>query len=282
MRVVLTALGAALLLVVGLSAELIAQAAKGNNPVALRGAPSQQNTLKVDNSTTPNRVNIGCETDQENTATVNGARVVGAATGSNPTLSAVACTGGDAAIGLTLTPLGTGTVILGGLHTTNVQFYPAVEFCRSDIPSAQLLPTRLAANDWALARTAAGAETYNIHCALPLPWRTTSSKGARLDSFSIAQQITVAALTSNTFNALATTTYANNVANAVAAHGGSITITMPTATQANPYLTAGTVGTPAFMQTAATQVSVDFTVVMQNTGVYRLYGIAVTWTSALY
>ena len=173
----------------------------------------------------------------------------------------------------------TATGALVGAATTDiVQVYAAVTFCRSDIPSAQLLPERVAKSDWALSRTAAGAETYNIICHLPAPTRTTAGKGWKLASFRIVQQITVAALTSNTFNDLSTTTYVNNVANAVADYGGAITITMPTATQANPYLTAGTVGTAAFMNTADAQVTLDFTVVMQNTGVYRLYAISATWT----
>lgn len=180
---------------------------------------------------------------------------------------------------ISITPAGTGRLNLSNteLVTTNVAFYPALEFCRSD--NANLVATRVAARDWALARTAGGAETYNIHCVFPLPFSSESGKGARLDSFSIAQQITTAALTSNTFTDLSTITYSNNVANAIADYGGVVTITMPTATQANPYLTAATLGTPAFMNTAATQVSIDFVVVMQNTGIYRLYGIAATFTT---
>jgi hypothetical protein len=160
--------------------------------------------------------------------------------------------------------------------TDIVRVYSAVIFCRSD--NALFINTRVASNDWALARTAGGAETYNIRCELPAPTRTTSGKGYKLTAFSVSHFIGTAALTSNTFNALSTTTYANNVANAVAAYGGAITITLPTATQGNPYLTSGGVGTPAFMNTANASVGMDFTAVMQNTGVYRLYGISATWT----
>jgi hypothetical protein len=263
---------------------VLGQPAAGKFPVLIRGQ-SSQSSLKVDTSTTGNTTELGCETDQLNTVTVNGLTVKGAAAGANPTIAAKACTGGDTNIGITLTPLGTGSVTLGGSVSTFVKFYPAIQYCNTNIAwstAANLIPVRLAANDWALARTSAGAETYIITCAIPLPWRSTAAKGARLDSFSISQQITVVALTSNTFNALATTTYANNVANAVAGYGGAITITPPTATQANPYLTAATLGTPAFMTTANTAVNLDFTVVMANTGVYRLYGIAITWSMAAY
>lgn len=275
-----------------------------------------QSALRVTTSTTPNRIDLGCETDRIGSATVNGARYVGAATLNSPSLRAVACTGGDTNIGFILTGAGTGTLGLnsdttgavtvgnatggatlpgattitgaltlsGGIATTvsHRNFFSATEHCKSDIPSASLVTVRVGANDWAISRTAGGAETYNIKCSFSLPFRTTASKGARIDSFSISQQITVAALTSNTFTNLATTTYANNVANAVAAYGGVVTITMPTATQANPYLTAATLGTPAFNVTANTNVNVEWVVVMQNTGVYKVYGIELVWTQAEY
>ena len=157
--------------------------------------------------------------------------------------------------------------------------YSAGTFCRAD--SANLTPTRIAANDWGLRRTAAGAETFNIKCDLPVPNRTNSGKGVKLTGFKISQQIGTQALTSNTFNGLATTTYANNTANAVASYGGSIggaCSSMPTATQTQPYLSSCTVGTPAFMNTADAIISLDFTVVMQNGGVYTIYGVTTTWT----
>jgi hypothetical protein len=225
--------------------------------------------------------------------TPNNALIEGAALGSAPRVRSF---GLDTNVGLTLTtqgagditltPAGAGIINLNGPVTlastitqsapvTNTLVVTALGNCHSS--NALLIPTRIAANDWAMARTAAGAETYNITCQIPLPFRNTASKGVRLNSFAIAQQITVAALTSNTFNALATVTYANNVANAIAGYGGVVTITPPTATQANPYLTAGTLGTPAFMTTTNAAVNMDFTVVMQNTGVYRLYAVALTY-----
>ena len=189
------------------------------------------------------------------------------------------------AVGVGIAAGGLGTItatgpIVGAPTTDISQFYAATSFCKGDTATLQngLLPVRLASNDWAIARTAAGAETINIRCNLAAPTRTTSGKGWKLTAFKIVQQITVAALTSNTFNALSTTTYANNVANAVAAYGGSITITMPTATQANPYVTTGGVGTPAFMVTPDSQVGMDFTVVLQNTGAFKLYGVSAAWT----
>ncbi len=254
-----------------------AQAAKGKYPVAVRGLPTAQNTLKTDNSVTPNVTEVGCETDQESTTTVNGLTLKGAAAGSSPTIAPKACTGGDAAITLQLTDLAGNVEV--GTKTDWTEFYAAPTNCVDTTASTAAVVVRAAANDVSLQRTAAGAETHNFDCLLTEPVRTTGGKGWKLTGFSVVHQITVAALTSNTFNALATTTYANNVADAVAAYGGSITITMPTATQANPYVTTGTVGTPAFMNTSGAGISVDWSVVMQNTGVYSLKGIIATWTT---
>lgn len=219
------------------------------------------------------------------------------------TAPAIIAQGIDTNIGITLVPKGTGLVSLGpssvstltttgavsvgttltvGTPVSRNYFIRAVDHCRSDIPSAQLLATRLATNDWALARTATGAETYNVTCNIPFPTRTTASKGFRLDSFSLAHQITVVNLTSATFQQLGQVVYANNLANAITVYGGAPTITLPTATQANPYLTAGTLATPAFANTADASIVLDYQVVMANTGVYRFYGIVANFSEALY
>ena len=288
-RIAVALLAAALGLTLTLGAVVgvvVAQSAKGNFPVQLRGGPTAQNTLKVDNSVTPARTNFGCEKDQEGGASqpVNGLRIVGAIAGSGPIIQTVPCTGGDAAIPLQMNFQGApspGPLGINADTTDFVVFFAATEACTDD-NLTNLKPTRLAQGDWALARTAAGAETYSIACHFQLPFRTTAGKGVKITAFSISQQITVVALTSNTFNGLNTVTYANNVSNAVAAYGGTITITMPTATQANPYLTAATVGTPAYMNTASAVVDLDFTVVLANTGVYRFYGIYITFSTQLY
>lgn len=162
------------------------------------------------------------------------------------------------------------------------QFFPAANFCQ--VVSTTTLPvvTRFAANNYGLSRTAGGAETLSFGATLPLMFSATALKGANVTSIVIVQQITVAALTSNTFNDISKIVYANNVANAVTQWGAGLTISMPTATQANPYSTTGTVNTPAFMITPNAQLSLDWTVVMQNTGVYALYGIIVNYNEALF
>jgi hypothetical protein len=160
------------------------------------------------------------------------------------------------------------------------QFFPAANFCQ--VVSTTTLPivVRFAANNYGLSRTAGGAETLSFGATLPLPFSATALKGTNITSIVIVQQITVAALTSNTFNDISKIVYANNVANAVTQWGAGLSISMPTATQANPYSTTGTVNTPAFMVTPNAQLCLDWTVVMQNTGVYALYGIIVNYSEA--
>lgn len=238
--------------------------------------------LRVDTSTTPNRVEIGCgESERAGTTTVNGLRLTGATSGNAVTITAIPCTGGDTNIGIAITPAGTGAVSFGGTaSTSHTTFFAAAQYCRAD--NANLVVTRVAANDFALARTAAGAETYNISCSFPLPFRTTANKGVRIDSVAISYHILTAALTSHTFTMLATRTFANNTANAIAQYGGTPTVTLATAVQANPYLSTVSLAAPAFMNTSATEVNVEWQAVLQNTGVYRVYGVHVAWTQALY
>jgi hypothetical protein len=210
-------------------------------------------------------------------------RFVDAPSGSPPSLLA---TGIDANIGLTLTPKGTGVVTIGGPLSapavTQQIFINAGDACYADNTATPMIRVRIATGDWALARTAAGAETQNIECSFVLPQQVTANKGYRIDNFSLVHQITVVNLTTATFQQLSTTVYANNVANAVAQYGGAPTITMPTVVQANPYVTAATLAAPAFQNTTNAQVTVDWQVVMANTGVYRVYGVIVNLTRAIY
>lgn len=248
----------------------------------------QQNSVRIDTSVAPNRLDIGAESSRLGTTSqsVNILRCTGALAGSAVGCSAVAGNGGDAAIGITLTPLGTGSVALGGNVTTNRVFLPAVEFCRSDNQSVLMVPTRVAQSDWALAITNAAGSTQNLHCVVPpsiFGTRTTASKGIRIDSLSISYFISTNNLTSHTYNAMAQVVYSNNVANAVSNFAGVTTCTLATATQANPYLTACVVPTPAYIVTASTGFNVDFTAVLAAAATtYRVYGIEVGYSTALY
>jgi hypothetical protein len=223
--------------------------------------------------------------------------VTDAPSSSPPTLGA---SGLDTNIGIRILPKGTGVVtfpgsggvtITGPLTTTvtpslgNVTqqlFLNGGDNCYADNTATPMIRVRLATGDWALARTAAGAETQNIECTVGLPLQITALRGFRIDSFSLVHQITVVNLTSATFQQLSTTTYANNVANSVVQYGGAPTITMPTVVQANPYVTAATIAAPAFQTATNSQVIIDWQVVMANTGVYRVYGVIVNFTGALY
>jgi len=156
-------------------------------------------------------------------------------------------------------------------------FIPAYKACVSD--NANLIPVRVAANDIALARTAGGAETFNVVCDLG-SWlqRTTAGKGIKINSIAIAYQVTTQALTSHTWGKVATVSYANNVANAVGADLATAPI-LQTATQANPYVTAVTITTPAYLPAAANiALNVEWQAVMQNLGVYRVYGFQVNYS----
>jgi len=156
-------------------------------------------------------------------------------------------------------------------------FIPAYQVCSSD--NANLVKVRVAANDWALARTAGGAETFNVICPLD-SWlqRTTAGKGIKINSIAIAYQVTTQALTSHTWGKVATVTYANNAANTVGADLATAP-TLQTATQANPYVTSVAITTPAYLPSAANvSLTVEWQAVMQNLGVYRVIGVQVNFS----
>jgi hypothetical protein len=154
------------------------------------------------------------------------------------------------------------------------EFLPAYAYCKSD--AVTIVPVRIAANDWAMARTAAGAETFNFVCTLNFDTqRTTALKGVKITSIAIVYQITVAALTSHTWGKLTTVAYANAAANVIGADL-STPPTLATLVQATPYVTQVAIAVPAYFP-SATQIAlnVEWQAVMANTGVYRLYGIQV-------
>lgn len=170
-----------------------------------------------------------------------------------------------------------GELSQGTAHTDGGVFITAIEACRAD--STNLTPTRVAASDWALARTASGGEVFNITCSLN-SWleRVGGLKGIRITSIAIAHQITVQALNQATWGKVATVVHANNTANTI---GSDLATppTLPTATQANPYLTSVAIATPAYLPGSPnTNLSVEWSISMANTGVYRLYGLWVNYS----
>lgn len=248
--------------------------------LALATAPSGQRDVSIDMTTSPPRFELG-------RSVINGLRMSGGPTGVTPVITA-AVTGADAGAGLTINPGTSGTVSIGGNHTSGIAFFPAVNSCRA-ADADNLIPLRVAANDWALARTATGAETIEISCDLNLQMtRTTSSKGMRLDDISIAYEIvgspssTAAALTSQNLPTLRRTRYANATANSIDASGLTLSGTLATATQTTPYLTGLTISGTSFQTTTNVNLNLDWAPVLQNLSQYRLYGISVTYTHALY
>lgn len=162
--------------------------------------------------------------------------------------------------------------------TTGSVFLPATDVCTSDIPT-QLIPTRVAASNWSLARTATGAETYNIKCSLD-SWLqlTGGTKGVKITSIDLVHQITVVNLTSNTWGKVSTRVFANNTATSIGSDLAT-TPTLNTATQTNPYVLNIVMATPAYLPSAAkTALDIEWTAVMANTGVYRVYGLNVNFT----
>ena len=174
----------------------------------------------------------------------------------------------------------TGTTYHGTGRTDGSVFLDALTYCKGDTATIQngLIPTRVAANNWALARTATAAETINYTCNINA-WlqRAVSGGGIKITSMALSYGITTDA-TSHTFNGWKNVTYANGSANRISS-ALTGTVTLSTASAANPYLTTITPTTAAFFPSAVNMASnIDATVVIATSSVFRLYGIQVNFT----
>ena len=112
--------------------------------------------------------------------------------------------------------------------------------------------TRIAANDYAWVKTA-GDETSTIEIPLnaKLLTRSTASRGLQVLGLRYVYSAVTEALDAHTYD-LATATYANSTATAVATtFGGTLTGTLGTAADADPYVTAITTGTDTYLTTLA-------------------------------
>ena len=131
--------------------------------------------------------------------------------------------------------------------------------------------TRAAAGNYTLVKTD-GADTSYVTADITNIIRTTASKGLKLTSVDVCYfndlassglDLTSAALVINSV------TYANGVANSVAAFGGTLSgspaggITLTKAT--TPYVISITLGTPAYNVTALAKVSLELALVAQAT-----------------
>lgn len=172
-----------------------------------------------------------------------------------------------------------------------------------DVDSANLVKTRNANGDWSFNRTAAGAETYHIRTTISeilrtgetyfldlfgsgqTPGAAAPDKGVAVLNFFAVYSVTVATLTSATLR-LGKTVFnptsaggaftqtdlvvATGIATAINAGGAA-----QPGTQIVPFQTNSS-GTPlVWSKDDIAMVEVEATLVMQNTGVLRFYGLGV-------
>ena len=146
---------------------------------------------------------------------------------------------------------------------------------------------RNAQGDLSLNKTAGAATTYLLISLrnmfkLVMPSQgmydptQVADRGVKIKSVNVVYSIGTAALTTHTatFNKVV---YANNAANVVSAYGGSISGTLATATQAQPYVSTLTMGTPAFDMTALANLNMEIAVVDPGTSVYKFYGVFINF-----
>ena len=159
-------------------------------------------------------------------------------------------------------------------------FVPALTACRSD--GTAYTVTRVAAGDWAFRRTLNIHEVQNWVCSLnSVLQRVGGTRGIKITSIAIHQQIVTAALGFATWGRLGTKAYANNTANDVGPDRATAP-TLPTATQTNPYLTTVTVTTPLYLPANTNQeLNFEFAVegsTSSGSGVHTLYGFGANYT----
>lgn len=198
------------------------------------------------------------------------------------------------------TVLGNGELSCTQPHTDGYVFLPATEAVICTDPATLLnifRPTRVASNDWAIAPPSGLIQgTATINCAVTLnAWiqRVGGQKGVKITSLDLVYQITAQALTSHNvacdggasganpitscLGGLATSIYANNAADLVAAVPWTRTA-LATATQTNPYVTNIPVTTAVFLpNNIRTAVSFEWQAVGVANGIYRVYGVGVNF-----
>lgn len=136
---------------------------------------------------------------------------------------------------------------------------------------------RNAANDTSLQKDPGDETDQLISPNLRPLIRTTTDKGFKITSIDVVYSIGTAALDAHTA-VLSDVTYANNVAVAVTSHGGTLAGTLATATDADPYVTTLTPGTPAYDNVALTALRLELVVDAAATSVYDLYGVFVNYS----
>lgn len=173
-----------------------------------------------------------------------------------------------------------GRLYRGTAQTDWIQWFPAITYCKGD--TTNFTPTRVAQYDWALARTATGAETINIICDLNLQSRTAASSGYRLTGFEIVYE-NVAVPGSATWGGIRTITYAsgsNPTQSLVAIFTTTSIPTLSTVTHSQPFFSIATLSAATFLNTGATAIEAEWQIVLNGSSIYRLYGIAARFTRA--
>jgi len=137
--------------------------------------------------------------------------------------------------------------------------------------------TRIAQGNY-VSRHTAGDETSIIAVDITPAIVVAASKGFRLDSFDYIYSIGTLAMDAHSAT-LDRIAYANNVA--VSVTSITITATLATATQANPYVTNCTVTTPAFDVTADSKYVLEITANNSATSAYDFYGVMLRFSQTI-
>jgi hypothetical protein len=137
--------------------------------------------------------------------------------------------------------------------------------------------TRIAQGNY-VKRHTPGDETSIIAVDITPAIRVAASKGFRLDSFDIIYAIAANALDAHSA-VLDRIAYADNVA--VSVTSVPITVTLATATQANPYVTNAVVDTPAFDITADSKYVLEITVDNAAASEYDYYGLMLRFSQTI-
>lgn len=136
---------------------------------------------------------------------------------------------------------------------------------------------RVAEGNYVLRHTAAD-DTSVIGIDITPAIRAAAGRGFKLASFDVIYAIATLALDAHTV-VLDRVAYANNVA--VAVTSVPLTVTLATATQAQPYLTNAVVATPAFDVTANSKYVAELTVNAAATSAYDFYGLNLHFTKSV-
>lgn len=143
--------------------------------------------------------------------------------------------------------------------------------------------TRVAVGDLTQLKTA-GADTSYVIADISELIRTTASKGLKLTSVDVCYKNTTADLTSGAL-VINKVTYAEGVANAVAAFGGTLSgapaggITLTAA--ATPRVVSVTLGTPIFNVTALDKVELELAVVAAAGSIFSFHAFVLHFTHDL-